>query len=209
MSRRFAYMLVVGLLLGATGCALTRDPRQNLLEGTTSQAVYRLPPESLLTTTRELLVEQGYELLPSADPLYVHTTWKIKGNVDIGASWSRLLVQAHRLSDGRTMVRAYRMVYTTNGRAPSHPGAFAGQREGKEGTKGGGSSESQVGRYVLGEPMSPTKPTLLRATDFEWALLNRVEPKFAAHLQSRVDAYLAEGKQSPVEDVTESEEGQP
>ncbi|MBZ4421668.1 hypothetical protein [Myxococcus sp. RHSTA-1-4] len=197
MNRRFASLLAAGLLLGAVGCAVTPDPRQSLLEGTTSQAVYKLPPESLLTTARELLVEQGYELLPTADPLYLHTTWKIKGNVDIGASWSRILVQAHRLDNGRTMVRAYRMAYTTNGRAASHPGSFAGQREAKEDKGSGGGASGQAGTYVLGEPLSPTKPTLLRATDIEWAILSRVEPKFAAHLKARADAYLAERQQPP------------
>ncbi|MCP3139650.1 hypothetical protein [Pyxidicoccus xibeiensis] len=199
MSGRFAYMLVVGLLLGATGCALTPDPRQNLLEGTTSHALYRLPPESLRATATALLDEQGYELLPTSDPNYLHTTWKIHGNVDVGASWSRLLVQVTPLADGRSMVRAYRMSYTTNGRAASHPGSFAGSKEGKSGGSDGSGSSSGTGRYVLGEPMSPTKPTLSRATDFEWAILGRVEPKFAAHLQSRVDAYLAERKETPKE----------
>lgn len=195
MTRRFADMAVVGLLLGALGCAVTPDPRQDLLEGTTSQAVYKLPPESLLATVKELLEEQGYALQPSTDPLYVHTTWRIKGNVDIGASWSRMLVQVHRLESGRSMVRAYRMTYTTNGRAASHPGSFAGTREGKEDKGSGGGASGQAGSYVMGEAMSPTKPTLLRATDFEWALLSRVEPKFAATLQAKVDAYLTERQQ--------------
>ncbi|MFP2909433.1 hypothetical protein ACLESD_31200 [Pyxidicoccus sp. 3LFB2] len=188
--KRLALLAACGLLLGTTGCALTPDPRKNLLEGTSGHAVYKLPPESLLTLSRELLVEQGYELLPTADPLYVHTTWRVNGNIDVGASWSRVLVQAHTLSDGRTMVRAYRLAYTTNGRAASHPGAFAGKNQSKSGKDSG---EGQVGRYVLGEPMSAAKPQLQRATDFEWALLSRVDPQLSAHLQNRVDAYLAAG----------------
>jgi|GEM_PF-1317496 hypothetical protein len=201
--KRLARLAVVGLLLGATGCALKQDPRRNLLEGTSGHAVYKLPPEVLLTMARGLLVEQGYELLPTVDPLYVKTTWRIAGNLDIGANWSRILVQAVRLGDGRTVVRAYRMNYTTNGRAASHPGSFAGQKETKYASSagGGGSGSSgagQVGQYVQGEPLSPTKPALSRATEFEWALLNRVDPKLAAHLENRVDAYLAESHQPPV-----------
>lgn len=195
MKGRLSSVLAAGLLLGAVGCAITPDPRQSLLEGTTTRAVYKLPPESLLATTRELLVEQGYELLPSADPHYVHTTWRIQGNVDIGASWSRILVQAQPLENGRTRVLAYRMAYTTNGRAAAHPGYFAGQKQSKEDRGSGGAASGQAGTFVLGEPLSPTKPTLLRATDFEWALLSRVEPKFAAHLKTRVDAYLTERQQ--------------
>jgi len=201
--KRLALLAVVGLFLGAPGCALKQAPRGNLLEGISGHAVYKLPPETLLTMARGLLVEQGYELLPTVDPLYVKTTWRIAGNLDIGANWSRILVQAVRLGDGRTVVRAYRMNYTTNGRAASHPGSFAGQKETKYASSagGGGSGSSgagQVGQYVLGEPLSPTKPALSRATEFEWALLNRVDPKLAAHLENQVDAYLAERPQPPV-----------
>ncbi|MCY1019365.1 hypothetical protein [Pyxidicoccus sp. MSG2] len=212
MTRRLALLVAVGLALGASGCATTRDPRKELLEGTGSHAVYKLPPEALLTQMRELLTEQGYRTLPSSDPLYVHTSWKIAGNIEVGANWSRVLVQAVRLEDGRTMVRAYRMTYTTNGLAPSHPGSFAGTREGAEaGSEGGGSKSNaggtsgQAGSYVMGEPMSPTKPHLYRAGDIEWALLARVSPQMATYLEQRVDAYLAE-RQHPSEQ-TEAQEG--
>ncbi len=185
---RILSCVAAALLLGASGCALTQDPQKELLEGVSSHAVYRLPPESLLNTARGLLTEQGYELLPTADPMYVHTTWKIDGNLDVGAAWSRILINAHQLSDGRTMVRAYRMSYTTNGRAASHPSLSGGSKENKNSESGMG------GRSVAGEPLSPTKPTLRRAADFEWALLSRVEPRFAAHLKQRVDTYLIESK---------------
>ncbi|WP_163994336.1 hypothetical protein [Pyxidicoccus caerfyrddinensis] len=211
MKRRLVLLVAVGLVLGASGCATTRDPRQELLEGTGSHAVYKLPPEALLTASREILSERGYRLLPSSDPLYVHTSWKIEGSIEIGASWSRMLVQAVRLENGRTMVRAYRMAYTTNGLAPSHPGSFAGTREGKEGGSEGGGSKSnagssgQAGSYVMGEPMSPTKPHLYRAGDFEWALLARVSPEMASYLERRVDAYLAERQHPSMRE--EEEEG--
>jgi hypothetical protein len=203
MGRILSCAVAVGLLLGAAGCALTPDPQKNLLEGASSHAVYRLPPEQLLDTARKMLTEQGYELLPTTDPLYVHTTWKIDGNLDIGAGWSRILVNAHRLSDGRTLVRAYRMSYTTNGRAPSHPGMNADAKENKQSESGSG------GRYVAGEPLSPTKPTLRRAADFEWALLSRVEPRFAAHLKQRAEGYLTHPEASsdveelPVEETVQ------
>lgn len=210
MKRRFALLAAVGLLLGAAGCATTRDPRKEMLEGTSGHAVYKLPPESLMATAREMLTEQGYRLLPTSDPLYLHTSWKISGTIEIGASWSRVLMQAVQLPNGRSMIRAYRMTYTTNGLAPSHPGSFAGQREGKEsgseggGTKSGAGSSGQSGSYVLGEPMSPTKPNLVRASDLEWALLRRVSPRMATFLEHRVDAYLAEHKLPPeVEEVQE------
>lgn len=190
MGRILSCVAAAGLLLGAAGCALTPDPQKDLLEGASSHAVYRLPPEQLLTTARQLLTEQGYELLPSSDPLYVHTTWRISGNLEVGASWSRLLINAHRLSDGRTMVRAYRMSYITNGRAASHPGMNADSKDNKNSEGGGG------GRYVAGEPLSPTKPTLRRAADFEWDLLSRVEPRFAAHLQQRAEGYLTQPEAS-------------
>lgn len=186
MGRFLSCAVAAGLLLGAAGCSLTPDPKKNLLETTSSHAVYRLPPESLLTTARELLDEQGYELLPSSDPMYVHTTWKIDGALEVGARWSRILINAHRLNDGRTIVRAYRMNYMTNGRAASHPSLNGASKDGKN------SDSGMAGRSVAGEPLSPTKPTLQRATDFEWALLSRVEPRFAAYLQTRVDSYLTQ-----------------
>lgn len=210
MKRRLAMLAAVGLLLGTVGCATARDARKDLLEGTSSQAVYKLPPQKLLQEVSALLEEQGYRLLPSADPHYVHTTWKINGPVEMGAHWTRVLVQVVPLENGRTMVRAYRMVYLTNGLAPSHPGYFAGTKEGKEGgSEGGGTSSKagssgQAGTYVLGEPLSPTKPILERAGDFEWALLARVAPAMATYLEHRVDAYLAE-RSAPAK--SEEEEG--
>ncbi len=188
MGRFLSCAVAAGLLLGAAGCSLTPDPKKNLLETTSSHAVYRLPPESLLATARQLLDEQGDELLPTSDPMYLKTTWKIDGELEVGARWSRILVNAHRLSDGRTMVRAYRMNYMTNGRAASHPSLNGGSKDGKN------SESGMAGRHGAGEPLSPTKPTLQRATDFEWALLSRVEPRFAAHLKARVDSYLTEPK---------------
>ncbi len=207
--RRLALLAVVGLLFAAPGCAIKQDPRTSLLEGTSSHAVYKLPPETLASTLRSVLVEQGYELLPTRDPLYVKTTWKIDGSLDMGARWARVLVQLHKLDNGRTTVRAYRMIYMTNGRAASHPGSFAGQKESKDaGSAGGGSAggaggAAQSGSYVLGEPLSPTKPNLVRAADIEWALLGRVSPQMAGFLEKRVDTYLQEGKQPAASTFTE------
>ncbi|QSQ22469.1 hypothetical protein JY651_46385 [Pyxidicoccus parkwayensis] len=220
MKRRLALLAAVGLLLGASGCAITRDARKELLEGTSSHAVYKLPPDKLLEATRSLLEEQGYRLLPSADSNYVHTTWKINGPEEMGAHWTRILVHAIPLTNGRTMIRAYRMDYITNGLAPSHPGSFAGTKEGKEaGSEGGGTASNagtsgQAGSYVMGEPLSPTKPHLFRASDFEWALLARVAPNMATFLEHRVDAYLAEQRNPPAradeeEGVHELPEGAP
>ncbi|MCP3059267.1 hypothetical protein LXT21_10825 [Myxococcus sp. K38C18041901] len=187
MRSRLSTWVTAWLLLGASGCAVTRDPRRQLLETTSANAIYKLPPDALLDATRQLLAEQHYELLPSVDPLYVHTTWRIEGNLDSGASWSKVFVQVHPTSDGRAVVRAYRMTYTTNGRAMAHPSFGAGDRDSKL-------AQAPTGSYVLGEPLSPTRPIVRRAPDFEWEVLERVEPRFAAFLQTRAQHYLALGK---------------
>ncbi|NTX02964.1 hypothetical protein [Myxococcus sp. CA040A] len=190
MRSRLSTWVTVGLLWGACGCAVTPETRQQLVETTSGNAVYNLSADALLTTTRRLLAEQKYELLPSSDPLYIHTTWRIRGNTDMGASWSRIFVQVHPLSDGRAVVRAYRMAYTTNGRAPMHPTLGAGTRDSKLG-------DGAATAYVQGEPMSPAKPIVRRASDIEWEVLSRVEPRLAAHLEARAEAYLATGRKDP------------
>ncbi|MCP3099824.1 hypothetical protein LZ198_13195 [Myxococcus sp. K15C18031901] len=192
MTSRLAIRATAGLcLLGALGCATTKDPRQQLLEGTSTNAVYKLEPAKLADTVRHLLTEQQYELLPTSDPLYIKTTWRIDGALDMGGSWSRMLVQLVPLGDGRTAVRAYRMGYTTTGMAPSHPGLAANQKD-------TGKSEGGVtGSYVSGEPMSPAKPSVIRAADFEWTLLNRADPRLGAHLEARADDYIAHGDLDP------------
>ncbi len=196
MRSRLSTWVTAGLLLGACGCAVTPETRQQLVETTSGNAVYKLPPDALVTTARRLLVEQKYELLPSSDPLYVHTTWRIRGNTDLGANWSRVFVQVHPLSDGRSVVRAYRMDYTTNGRAPSHPSMGAGNRDAKLG-------EGAAAASVAGEPLSPTRPVVRRAMDIEWDVLSRVEPRLAAHLEARAESYLATGRKDPSEPTEE------
>ncbi|MFP2962475.1 hypothetical protein ACLEPN_33050 [Myxococcus sp. 1LA] len=196
MRSHFSKWVMVGLLLGACGCAVVPETRQQLVETTSGNAIYKLPPDTLLATARILLTEQKYELLPTADPLYIHTTWRIRGNTDLGANWSRVFVQVHPLSDGRAMVRAYRMDYTTNGRASSHPSMGAGNRDAKNG-------EGAAAASVAGEPLSPTRPTVRRALDIEWEVLSRVEPRLAAHLEARAEAYLATGKKDPSEPTEE------
>lgn len=196
MRSRLSTWVTVGLLWGACGCAVTPETRQQLVETTSGNAIYNLSSDTLLATTRRLLVEQEFELLPTADPLYIHTTWRIQGNTDLGASWSRIFVQVHPLSDGRAVLRAYRMAYTTNGRAPEHPSLGAGTRDSKLG-------DGAAAASVQGEPLSPTKPVVTRAGDIEWEVLSRVEPKLAAHLAARAEAYLASGKKDPSEPTEE------
>ncbi|MCE9670803.1 hypothetical protein LY474_23635 [Myxococcus stipitatus] len=198
MNSRLAMWAMAGLcLLGAWGCATTQDPRKQLLEGTSGNAVYKLEPVQLADTIRHLLTEQRYELLPTSDPLYLKTTWRIDGALDMGGSWSRMLIQLVPLGDGRTAVRAFRMGYTTTGRASSHPGLASNQKD-------SGKAEGGVtGSYVVGEPLSPAKPSVKRAGDFEWALLARVDPKLGAHLEARANDYIATGRHDPSEPTEE------
>jgi hypothetical protein len=45
--------------------------------------------------------------------------------------------------------------------------------------------------YVAGEPYSPAKPVFSRALDLEWAILQQLDPQFAAEAEQQVDLYLA------------------
>ncbi|WP_426744748.1 hypothetical protein VZQ01_24190 [Myxococcus faecalis] len=74
-----------------------------------------------------------------------------------------------------------------DGLARSQPSLGAGDRDSKL-------AQAPTGTYVLGEPLSPSKPVVRRAPDFEWEVLERVEPRFAAFLETRAQHYLALGR---------------
>lgn len=80
-------MAMVGALL-MTGCA--GSPRKTLLERTSSYVVYDLPAQQVMDAAEKVLGARGYALLPSTDPLFLHTPWKVTGNCDVwsGPSWS-------------------------------------------------------------------------------------------------------------------------
>ncbi|MCY1078566.1 hypothetical protein [Archangium lansingense] len=179
------------LLLGVTGCATSK--RQDLLELSATYVAYRLPPEQLLESARDILQERGYVILPSTDPNYVRTTWRVKfdDSLDIGALRERQFVMAKQLDDGRFVLNAYRLTYTTIGRTAPHPATF------------GANDTSGVQKMVKGDPLSNARPVLIRDRELEWQILSRVAPSIAHELESQVDEYLGtESKQNGARSVS-------
>jgi hypothetical protein len=181
-TRTLLPVVLVGLLLlGMTGCA-TIPPRQQLLERSVAYVTYNLPPEQVLQVARELLKERGYILMESRDPLYVRTSWRTRFDetLDVGALRERALVVGKELEDGRFVLTAYHVTYTTIGRTAPHPA---------EPQKNDESQSPQ--RMVAGDPLSYVHPEIVRDLDLEWQILSRVSPAVAHALESQVDQYLA------------------
>jgi hypothetical protein len=185
-NRWLALCLGVVGLWGLAGCATTspRATRQELLERTASQTLYRRPPAEVLQAVRDVLNEQGYTVLPSADPLYVRTSWKIQGDFDSASQWTRYLVVGRVLPDGRVSLRAHSVFLATVGRAPAHPSLGSGSKDSRD------SNGTGIGSYVAGEPLPVGRPLLRRALGLEWTVLERLEPRFAAAVAQQVDLYL-------------------
>ena len=181
--------LVMTLLpLVAAGCATTSQPpapnRQELLERASSQVLYRRSPEEVMEAMRAVLNEHGYTVLPSSDPYYVHTGWKVDGNMDFSSRWSRILVQGRKLADGRFVVRAYEQLNNTVGRAPAHPSLGGGNRDANKGGEGANTN------YVQGEALFAAPVVTRRAASLEWEVLSRLEPRFTQAVEKQVDHYV-------------------
>ncbi|WP_224246852.1 hypothetical protein [Hyalangium gracile] len=179
-------LLGVGVLLLGTGCATTRDERRMLLERTSAEMAYALPPEQVMNAARAVLREQGYILAPGGSAHSLRTQWRITGDLDAMARWSKVLVAGQTQSDGRFVVRAQQVTWATPGRTAAHPAMSSG-----DGGKRGGEGTTN---YVPGEPYSPAKPMFSRALDIEWAILQHLDPEFAKDVEQQVDIYLASQK---------------
>lgn len=178
-------MGVSALLVLGTGCATPLDARRTLLERTSAEVVYNLPARQVMAAARAVLDEQGYVLAPGGGPTSFRTQWKLDGDLDTVTRWSKVLVIGQQRADGRFVVRAQQVLWVTGGRAASHPGmASSVSGAGKRGSEG-------ATNYVPGEPYSAAKPVFRRALDVEWAILQHLEPQFAAHVEQQVDLYLA------------------
>lgn len=183
-TRTLAPGVLLGLLLlGVTGCA---TERQHLLERSAAQVAYRLPSEQLLDASREILKEQGYLILESRDPNYVRTSWRVKfdESLDMGAVRERSFVMVKPLDDGRIVLNAYRLTYTTVGRTEPHPVSFRTNEK------------TGVQMMTKGDAFSNARPVLLRDLELEWQILSRVAPAVAHELESQVDQYLEHSRLS-------------
>jgi hypothetical protein len=173
------------IMLGA-GCATSAaQERRMLLERTSAEVAYALPPEQVMAAAKAVLKDRGYLLAPSRTPHTLRTLWKIAGDLDTTARWSLILVTGKQREDGRFVLITQQATYVTGGRTASHPGTASS-------VSGGGKHVNEgATNYFSGTPYSPARPVFSRALDLEWEIVQRLDPEFAAEAEQQVDLYLA------------------
>jgi hypothetical protein len=186
MTTKHLLVALVGALL-MTGCA--SSPRKTLLERTSSYVVYDLPAQQVMRAAEEELSARGYALLPSTDPLFLHTPWKVTGNFDVWSAWSRRYVEGHKLPDGRFVVRAYEMAANTPARTQLLPGLAISVPTAKEDQPNTNPTVLLADEPVLGRS---ARPVIQRDLAFEWAIMERLNPEFAGRVKEQIDYYLAQ-----------------
>jgi len=172
------------------GCA---SPQKVLLERTSSLVVYDLPAMEVMKAAEQVLADRGYDLLPSTDPYFLQTPWKVTGSFDLGTRWSRLYVEGRVRADGRFSVRAYEMAATTFARSQALPGLV------HTGYGSVDDTPNTTPTVLVGtEPSLQTRsarPNLRRLLELEWSILERVNPDFAGRVKEQVDLYVAHAPQ--------------
>ncbi len=195
---RLSCGLAVALpLLAVSGCT---SQRQTLLERTSSYAVYDMPTRQVMKAAEAVLSERGYALLPSTDPLFLITPWKVSGNYDVFTHWSRIYVEGHKRPDGRFTVRAYQMAANMPARTQSLPVPETTTMTAPE-------EKQNIMPTVLlsAEPVlvRSARPDIRRDLELEWAIMERLDPEFAGRVKTQVDIYLARTPQHRPGDVLE------
>ncbi|WP_426749541.1 hypothetical protein [Myxococcus sp. Y35] len=184
-------------LLALTGCT---SQRQTLLERTSSYVVYDMPARQVMKAAEAVLSERGYALLPSTDPLFLHTPWKIAGNHDVFTHWSRVYVEGRKRPDGRLIVRAYHMAANMPARTQMLPVP-------EKTTMVAPEEQQNIMPAVLlsAEPVlvRSARPDLRRDLELEWAIMERLDPDFAERVKTQVDIYLAQSSSKRPGDVLE------
>ncbi|MCK8502365.1 hypothetical protein [Myxococcus fulvus] len=189
MTRRWlAVCAGLAAVVCASGCA--SSPQKALLGRTSGLVVYDLPAMQVMKAAEAELGERGYALLPSTDPYFLQTPWKVSGNYDMGSSWSRLYVEGRVRADGRFVVRAYEMAATTFARTQALP---FGLRETTSATIDDKPNATPA-ELIASEPELQTRSAranIRRNLDLEWAILERLNPDFANKVKEQVDLYVA------------------
>lgn len=187
MKTKHLLVALVGALL-MTGCA--SSPRKTLLERTSSYVVYDLPAQQVMDAAEAELSARGYALLPSTDPLFLQTPWKVTGNFDVWSAWSRRYIEGHKLADGRFIVRAYEMAANTPARTQLLPGLGSSVPAAPEEQPNTTPTVLLAAEPVLGRS---ARPVIRRDLELEWAIMERVNPEFAGRVKEQIDVYLAQG----------------
>jgi hypothetical protein len=186
MTTKHGLVALVGALL-ITGCA--GSSRKTLLERTGGLVVYDLPAQQVMAAAEEELGARGYALLPSTDPYFLQTPWKVSGNFDVFSAWSRRYVEGHKLPDGRFVVRAYEMAANMAARTQLLPGMATSVPTAPD------EKPNTMPTVLLAtEPVlvRSAHPGIRRDLAFEWAIMERLNPEFAGRVKEQVDYYLAQ-----------------
>ncbi|NMO22908.1 hypothetical protein HPC49_54385 [Pyxidicoccus fallax] len=183
------WLLGAAVALALTGCA--SNPKKTLLERTGSYVVYDLPAQQVMDAAEAELGARGYSLLPSTDPLFLHTPWKVRGNHDVFTAWSRRYIEGRVRPDGRLVLRAYKVDANVHARTQLLPGFQSSDGVTPEDEPNTTPTEMLAVEPVLGR--YSTRPVIRRDLELEWAILERLNPEFAGRVKTQVDVYLAEG----------------
>lgn len=187
MKTKHLLMALAGALL-MTGCA--SSPRKTLLERTSSYVVYDLPAQQVMRAAEAELGARGYSLLPSTDPNFLQTPWKIYGNFDVYTAWSRRYVEGHKLPDGRFVVRAYETAANIPARTQLLPGFAPSAPVNPDEQPNTTPTVLLATEPVLGR--NSTRAVMRRDLAFEWAIMERLNPEFAGRVKEQIDYYLAQ-----------------
>lgn len=185
------------MLLALVGCT---NHRQTLLERTSSYVVYDMPARQVMKAAETILSERGYALLPSTDPMFLITPWKVSGNYDVFTHWSRVYVEGHKRPDGRFTVRAYHMAASMPARTQSLPTPETTTMTAPE------EKQNIMPTVLLStEPVlvRSARPNLRRDLNLEWAIMEQLDPDFAGRVKTQVDVYLAHSSSKRPGDVLE------
>jgi hypothetical protein len=192
LTTKHGLVALVGALL-ITGCA--GSPRKTLLERTGSLVVYDLPAQQVMDAAEAELGERGYSLLPSTDPNFLQTPWKVFGNFDVYTAWSRRYVEGHKLPDGRFVVRAYETSANIPARTQLLPGFASSAQVNPDEQPNTTPTVLLATEPVMGR--NSTRAVIRRDLAFEWGIMERLNPEFAGRVKEQVDYYLAQNTPQP------------
>ena len=113
---------VSALLVMGAGCATTGADRRVLLERASAEIAYEQPARVVMDAAKAVLSDHGYVLAPGRGTNSMRTQWKIDGDLEMTARWSKVLIVGQYRADGRFIVRAEQVLWVTGGRTASHPG---------------------------------------------------------------------------------------
>ncbi len=175
MRRRAAWLLGVALL---AGCAALQ--RESFIKEQAAGYVYEMPIEQVWPHVKTMLKEQGYTYREAPGRFLLVTEWKEEnGASELGASFSRYMVEGQKLDDTHCRVRFLRNTMTS---APTGDMTMTStQRHAIQAT----ASANAAARGTPGR--AGTAAAGARDLHAEWLLMQRVVPEDAEEIQDEAD----------------------